>query len=139
MSQVMRVFERPARKRQRSGRLLTTSPMAPSLTTKSDSGCFALGTEEGMGENHSAPKRYHEHTLSRKSHQILSLAWVAVLLFLHLNFWRPWLGGSLAGFFESDRLVLRWLPVDLCLRLGWMALAGLYLVHLTRCVWRVES
>ena len=55
------------------------------------------------------------------------LAWIlaAVLLVLHLDFWRP----------QSADLYWGWLPQEMAYRLGWMALAWLYLEWFTRRVW----
>ena len=47
------------------------------------------------------------------------LAWLgfAALLALHLDFWRP----------QRARLWFGWMPEEILWRLGWMALAWLYL------------
>lgn len=56
------------------------------------------------------------------------LAWAGFLglVALHLDFWRP------------QRVVLwfGWVPEELLYRLGWMALAWLYLLWVCRALWR---
>lgn len=63
--------------------------------------------------------------MSHRTHVAISVAWALGLLATHLDFWRP------------QRAVLwwGWLPEELFWRLGWMALAFLFVVHFTRCVW----
>lgn len=59
------------------------------------------------------------------------LAWVGglALVALHLDFWRE----------RGTGLLMGWLPEELAYRLGWMALAGLYLVWFCRAVWVEED
>lgn len=60
-----------------------------------------------------------------------ALAWLglAVLLALHLDFWRP----------QRPVLHLGWLPEELLWRLAWMALAWLYLLFVLRWLWAPEA
>lgn len=55
------------------------------------------------------------------------VAWLglAVLVALHLDFWRA----------PSDARLFGWMPFELAWRLGWMALAALYLQFFCRRVW----
>lgn len=59
------------------------------------------------------------------------LAWLGglALVALHVDFWRP----------RRPVLWLGWLPEELAYRLGWMLLAWLYLLFLTRRVWNRET
>ena len=56
-----------------------------------------------------------------------AIAWLGALalLALHVDFWRT----------PSDARVLGWMPFELVWRLGWMALAAIYLQFFCRCVW----
>lgn len=60
-----------------------------------------------------------------------TIAWIGALtlLALHLDFWRD----------RGTAMVLDWLPQELAWRLGWMLLAGLYLVWFCRAVWVEED
>lgn len=59
------------------------------------------------------------------------LAWVlgVALVLLHLDWWRP----------QRPVVYLGWIPEELLWRLGWMALAALYLVWFCARVWRVPG
>lgn len=59
------------------------------------------------------------------------VAWIGGLglVVLHHDFWRE----------RGTELVLGWLPQELAYRLGWMALAALYLVWFCRFVWVEED
>ena len=59
------------------------------------------------------------------------LAWAGglLLLVLHNDAWRT----------QRVRLYLGWLPEELLWRLGWMALAWLYLLWFCARVWRADS
>lgn len=59
------------------------------------------------------------------------IGWVgfAVLLGLHLDFWRP----------QRAELYLGWMPEELAFRLLWMALAWLYLLFVLRALWTDEG
>lgn len=61
----------------------------------------------------------------------MAAAWAGglVLLALHLDFWRP----------RRLELWFGWMPEELLWRLGWMALAWLYLAFFCRCVWIEEE
>jgi hypothetical protein len=53
----------------------------------------------------------------------------ALLLALHLDFWRP----------QHSVLHFGWLPEELGYRIAWMLLAWLYLLHFTAYVWRDDE
>ncbi|MEM7051571.1 MAG: hypothetical protein AAF604_18025 [Acidobacteriota bacterium] len=63
-----------------------------------------------------------------KTNHLVAWSGLAVLLVLHLDFWRP----------QRPQLWLGWIPEELAWRLGWLALASLYLWFFTRFVWRDE-
>ena len=65
----------------------------------------------------------------KRSDVILAWSGFALLLILHLDFWRP----------QVARLHFGWLPEELAWRLGWMLLAWLYLVWFCARVWRDEG
>lgn len=69
--------------------------------------------------------------MSRRQHTALSVAWGLALYVAHHHVWRddP----------AAPRLLLGWMPVELAWRLGWMALAALFLAHLCARVWRAED
>jgi hypothetical protein len=58
------------------------------------------------------------------------LAWIlaAILMLLHLDFWRP----------QRPVVYFGWLPEEMAYRLGWMLLAWAYLEWFTRKVWSGE-
>lgn len=60
-----------------------------------------------------------------------ALAWAGglALVVLHLDFWRP----------QRAVLHLGWVPEELLWRVGWMVLAGLYVLWLCAAVWREED
>lgn len=59
------------------------------------------------------------------------IAWIglAVLVALHLDFWRP----------QRDVLYFGWLPEDMAYRWVWMLLAWAYLIYFTRFVWTEDD
>ena len=67
--------------------------------------------------------------MSRRIDVFLAWAGFALLLALHLDFWRP----------QRIELHLGWIPEELLWRLGWMALAWLYLMFFCARVWRDED
>ena len=62
--------------------------------------------------------------------RLVFLAWIlaAILLLLHLDFWRP----------QRPVVYFGWLPEEMAYRLGWMLLAWGYLEWFTRKVWSSE-
>ena len=64
-------------------------------------------------------------TQGRSASRALAWAGFLALLVLHLDFWRP----------QRDVLWFGWMPEELLWRLGWMGLAGLYLVFFCRRIW----
>lgn len=62
-------------------------------------------------------------------HRAIAWAGFLLLIFLHLDFWRP----------QSPELYFGWLPQELAYRLAWMVLAWLYLMYFTRFVWGREG
>jgi hypothetical protein len=52
-----------------------------------------------------------------------------VLLALHLDFWRP----------QRVRIYFGWVPEELLWRIGWMALAWVYLLYVCRVLWTDEE
>ncbi|MDA8020453.1 MAG: hypothetical protein MPN21_23695 [Thermoanaerobaculia bacterium] len=67
--------------------------------------------------------------MTRRS--LVHLAWIlaAILVLLHLDFWRP----------QRPTVYFGWLPEELAYRLGWMLLAWAYLEWFTRRVWSSEQ
>jgi len=59
------------------------------------------------------------------------VAWIGelLLLFLHLDFWRP----------QRAELYFGWMPEEIAYRLVWMALATAWLVFFCARVWRDEG
>ena len=60
-----------------------------------------------------------------KWHSVIGVGGFALLLFLHLDFWRP----------RSSELYFGWLPEELGYRVLWMLLAWAYLVFFCRWLW----
>ena len=67
--------------------------------------------------------------MSARAHRLLATLLAALLVALHLDFWRT----------QRPNLWLGWLPEELLWRLAWMAAAFAYLVYFTRCVWTEED
>jgi len=67
-------------------------------------------------------------TMGRRTTAILGWGGFLALLALHLDFWRPQRSVLLAG----------WLPEELAYRLGWIALAWLYLLFVCARLWGEE-
>jgi hypothetical protein len=65
----------------------------------------------------------------RLSDKLLAWAGVALLLVLHLDFWRP----------RRPLLYFGWLPEELAYRLLWMIAASAYLFFFTARIWRDEE
>ena len=64
-----------------------------------------------------------------RRHRVAAWAGFLVLLALHLDFWRP------------QRAVLHfgWVPEELLWRLGWMALAWVYLIYISTFLWKGDA
>ncbi len=66
--------------------------------------------------------------MSRRTVYWITTFGFALLVVLHLDFWRP----------QRVELILGWLPVELAYRLAYCLLAWLYVLFVVRWVWQEE-
>jgi hypothetical protein len=65
----------------------------------------------------------------RTADKLVAWAGLALLLVLHLDFWRP----------RRPLLYFGWLPEELAYRVLWMVAASVYLLFFTARVWREDD